>query len=92
MPFICTPMGFFQTEFLTSSQIGPEEQKAVLQVTVLNEMCKKYPPSVGYQKAFMKNLLHKVLDYCLLLMGWVFGVYCHFQNFYVPCDYQTFLG
>ena len=51
---------FFQTEFLTSSQIGPEEQKAVLQVTVLNDMCKKYPPSVGYQKAFMKNLLHKV--------------------------------
>ncbi|VDI10031.1 Hypothetical predicted protein [Mytilus galloprovincialis] len=62
-------------ELITSAQIGPEEQKAVLNATVLNELCKKYPPSVAYQKAFMKTLLHKLEESEVEMCDEIYEVY-----------------
>ncbi|CAG2237986.1 EEF2KMT [Mytilus edulis] len=63
------------TELITNAQIGPEEQKAVLNATVLNELCKKYPPSVAYQKAFMKTLLHKLEESEVEMCDEIYEVY-----------------
>ncbi|XP_076072297.1 protein-lysine N-methyltransferase EEF2KMT-like [Mytilus galloprovincialis] len=65
----------WRTELITSAQIGPEEQKAVLNATVLNELCKKYPPSVAYQKAFMKTLLHKLEESEVEMCDEIYEVY-----------------
>ncbi|CAC5370389.1 EEF2KMT [Mytilus coruscus] len=65
----------WNTELITSAQIGPEEQKAVLNATVLNDLCKKYPPSVAYQKAFMKTLLHKLEESEVEMCDEIYEVY-----------------
>ncbi|GAB1602456.1 protein-lysine N-methyltransferase EEF2KMT-like [Argonauta hians] len=42
------------------SEVGPETQKKVLNATVTSPLCEKYPPSLTYQRSFVKHFLHKL--------------------------------
>ncbi|CAI9718797.1 Hypothetical predicted protein [Octopus vulgaris] len=42
------------------SELGPEAQKKVLSATITSPLCEKYPPSLTYQRNFVKHFLHKL--------------------------------
>lgn len=42
------------------SEVGPDTQRKVLTATVTSPLCEKYPPSLSYQRSFMKHFVHKV--------------------------------
>ncbi|CAE1280601.1 EEF2KMT [Acanthosepion pharaonis] len=42
------------------SEVGPDTQRKVLTATVTSPLCEKYPPSLSYQRSFMKHFVHKL--------------------------------
>ncbi|XP_060074857.1 protein-lysine N-methyltransferase EEF2KMT-like [Ylistrum balloti] len=47
---------------IDDKDISPDMQRAVLKATVQHAICKQYPPSLSYQRAFVKSILHKLED------------------------------
>ncbi|KAJ8318061.1 hypothetical protein KUTeg_003152 [Tegillarca granosa] len=43
-------------------EIGFDVQRMLLNATIMNPICKKYPPSLSYRKAFMKQIINKPDD------------------------------
>ncbi|XP_033729366.1 protein-lysine N-methyltransferase EEF2KMT-like [Pecten maximus] len=50
------------TPSIDDKDISPDMQRAVLKATVQHATCKQYPPSLSYQRAFVKSILHKLED------------------------------
>ncbi|XP_069125293.1 protein-lysine N-methyltransferase EEF2KMT-like [Argopecten irradians] len=46
----------------SDEDVSPDMQRAVLKATVQHATCKQYPPSLNYQRAFVKSILHKLED------------------------------
>ena len=55
--FVCI---VFQSEGITSAELDVDNQRHVLYSTVKSDLCKLYPPSPTYQRAFLKKLLTTV--------------------------------
>lgn len=49
-----------QSSSLTVEDIGVAKQQELLALTVNSDLCREYPPSVQYQRSFVKKLLSVV--------------------------------
>ena len=45
---------------LSADLLSIDVQKKLLESTVLSPLCKRYPPALSYQRAFVKKFLQKV--------------------------------
>lgn len=62
----CKLVIFFQNADIGIGDLGVEAQRYILSNTVNSKLCQEYPPSIQYQRTFVKKILNTVIRLALL--------------------------